>query len=397
MKRLFLLMGLLLLAAAGWWWQRGAQPTTAVTASLLPLLTEENVAGYVRALEPGAIQFPRDLGSHNDYQLEWWYYTGNLQGADGREFGYQLTFFRRALAPEAADQALGIGADSAETPASNWRTNQVYLAHFTVSDVANGAFYQQERFSRGGVGLAGAQAEPYRIWLEDWSAEATAPGTVRLRAQIAEATLDLTLKQTLPPVLHGDDGLSQKGPEPGNASYYYSLVQQTTEGTLRLQDETFAVTGVSWKDHEYGTSALSGDAVGWDWFSAQFADGSALMLGQIRLADGGISPYSAGTFVTAMGEVRPLTAPDIELTVTDGWRSPTSGATYPAGWMIHIPSLALQLTAVPLMPNQELTVSTIYWEGAAAYEGTQAGQPITGRGYIELTGYAGSSSPVRNP
>lgn len=383
MKRLLLLIGLLLLVAAGWWQQR-AQPATAVTASLLPLLAGEHGAGYARALEPGAIQFPRDLGPHNNYQLEWWYYTGNLQNTDGREFGYQLTFFRRALAPET--EGAPTVPSRRQTPASNWRTNQVYLAHFTISDVAGEAFYQQERFSRGSLGLAGAQAEPYRIWLEDWSAEATAPGTVRLHAQTAEATLDLTLRQTLPPVLHGDNGLSQKGPEPGNASYYYSLVQQATEGTLRLEDETFAVTGISWKDHEYSTSALSGNAVGWDWFSAQFADGSALMLGQIRLADGGISPYSAGTFVTAAGEVRPLTAPDIELTVTNGWRSPTSGAIYPAGWVIHIPSLALELTAVPLMPNQELSVSTTYWEGAAAYEGTRSGQPITGRGYIELTG-----------
>lgn len=380
MRRFILLCFILVLLVLAYGWrQRGALQQTAVSTSFLSLLSEENSAGFTRALEPGAIEFPRDLGAHDAYRTEWWYYTGNLQTADGREFGYQLTFFRRALtlAPE----------DAASEPASAWRTNQVYLAHFTVSDVANGNFYQQERLSRGGAGLAGAQATPYRVWLEDWAAAEIEPGVVRLTAVAADAALDVELRQTLPPILHGEAGLSQKGPEPGNASYYYSLVQQPSVGTIRIGDERFAVQGVSWKDHEYGTSALTRDAVGWDWFSVQLNNGSALMVGQIRQADGAVSPYSAGTFVAGNGQITPLTAADIEVEVTNTWRSPTSGAVYPAGWLIRIPTLALELTAAPLMPNQELNVSTIYWEGAVMYSGILAGESVAGRGYVELTGY----------
>ena len=176
----------------------------------------------------------------------------------------------------------------------------------------------------------------------------------------------------------------------GNASYYYSFVQQPTSGSVTIGNETLSVSGISWKDHEYSTSALSGDAVGWDWFSVQLDDGSALMLGQLRNADGSLSPFSAGTFRSADGSTRPLTSSEFEITVTNTWTSETSGAEYPAGWEIDVPVIGLELTAVPLMHNQELNLSTTYWEGAVAYEGILAGSDVSGRGYIELTGYAGS-------
>jgi predicted secreted hydrolase len=400
-RRLTLGLGLLLFVVIGlWWWQQRAASVTAVPPSLLPLLSETTSEAFARATEPGAIEFPRDLGPHNEYQTEWWYYTGNLRGEDGRqeggrqedgrEFGYQLTFFRRALGPELGDNSSESPISNLQSPQSNWRTNQIYLAHFTISDVANGDFYQQERFSRGAAGLAGAQAEPYRVWLEDWTAEEIAPGVVRLTAVTNEVALTLDLTQSLPPILHGDAGLSQKGPEPGNASYYYSFVQQPTEGTLRIGKESFTVSGFSWKDHEYSTSALTRDTVGWDWFSVQLEDGTAVMLVQIRELEGTASPYSSGTFVAADGTTAPLTANEFAIEVTDSWQSPTTGGEYPAGWLIHIPSLELELTAVPLLPNQELIGSTIYWEGAVAYEGTLAGEPVTGRGYVELTGYVNS-------
>lgn len=382
MKR-WLLLGVIVSAVAVglWWWQASSRPATAVSASITSLLAGENTAGFARATEPGGLQFPRDLGAHEAYQTEWWYYTGNLRAADGREFGYQFTIFRRALTPEPP-------ADDSE-----WRSHQVYFAHFTISDIARGRFYQQEKFSRGGAGLAGARAAPYRVWIEDWAVAETAPGVVQISAQTGEVALDVALTQTLPPMLQGEAGLSQKGPEPGNASYYYSLVQQPTNGTLRLGEETVAVSGISWKDHEYSTSALAPDAVGWDWFSVQLENGTALMLVQIRQAGGGVSPFSAGAFVAAGGTTTPLAAGDFSLEVTDTWRSPVSGAEYPAGWEIRVPALDLTLTAVPLMPNQELTVSTVYWEGAVAYEGRLAGEPVSGRGYVELTGYATTNGP----
>ncbi|MBX3058175.1 MAG: hypothetical protein KF770_17060 [Anaerolineae bacterium] len=389
MKRHLVSLVVILVIAAGLWWQRQreAGAATAVSASVTSYLSGEADAGFARATEPGIIQFPQDLGAHDAYQTEWWYYTGNLQAADGRpgdgrEFGYQFTIFRRAVAAHNQPPISHL-----PSPPSNWRTNQVYFAHFTVSDITGGQFYQQEKFSRGSAGLAGAQAEPYRVWIEDWSATEIEPGVVQLAAHGDAVAIELQLRQAVPPILHGLAGLSQKGPEPGNASYYYSLVQQPTTGTVQIGDETFIVSGVSWKDHEYGTSALTRDAVGWDWFAAQWDNGAALMVGQIREADGRASPYSIGTWVAVDGQTTILSAADIELTVTDSWRSPATGITYPAGWQLAIPKVGLAVTAVPLMPNQELTLNTTYWEGAVSYTGTLAGEAISGRGYVELTGY----------
>ena len=217
------------------------------------MLSDEDTSGFTRATIPGDIEFPRDLGPHEEYQTEWWYYTGNLETAAGEQFGFQLTFFRRALPTDRDRQG-----SSADGPESDWRTNQVYFAHFTVSDLGQNAFYPAERFSRGAAGLAGAQASPYRVWLENWYVEEQAPGSVRLRANTEDVALDLTLTETLPPVLHGDAGLSPKGPEPGNASYYYSIVQQQAAGTVEIEDRRYDVSGLAWKDHEYGTSALAG-------------------------------------------------------------------------------------------------------------------------------------------
>lgn len=386
MKRnlfLFLAVGLLVAVAAVVWW-RAPEATAGegAQASLLPLLSETGPSGFARATEPGAVRFPRDLGPHEAYQTEWWYYTGNLEADDGRRFGYQLTFFRRALAPPAADAA---GSESES--ASEWRTNQVYLAHFTVSDVANNDFYERERFARGAAGLAGAQADPYRVWLEDWFVEEVSAGEVRLVAQTEEVALDLRLQRTLPPILHGEEGLSQKGSERGNASYYYSIVQQETTGVVTVGGRDYSVSGLSWKDHEYSTSALEAGAVGWDWFSLQLDNGGALMFFQIRREDGFLQPQSSGTFVFPGGATETVDLANWELEVTDRWTSPASGATYPAGWIIRIPALDLVMEGEPLMADQELNVSTVYWEGAVQFSGTLQGEPVQAGGYIEMTGY----------
>jgi predicted secreted hydrolase len=169
--------------------------------------------GFARAAPGHSLAFPADYGPHNDFQTEWWYYTGNLDSADGRRFGYQLTFFRRAMTP----------ADMRQPRASAWAADQVYMAHFAVANVGDRRFLAFERFARGAAGLAGAQASPYRVWLEDWSVEETAPGVRRLRAAQGDLVLDLVLTARKEPTLQGDRGYSQKGPEPGNASYYYSL------------------------------------------------------------------------------------------------------------------------------------------------------------------------------
>jgi predicted secreted hydrolase len=385
MRRSVIIPILLLIALVGagyLWWRSTDAAAGQPQASLIPLLAGETSAGFARATEPNAISFPRDLGPHDDYQTEWWYYTGNLAAEDGRQFGFELTFFRRALTPPGQ-------APPAVESISDWRTNQVYLAHFTISDIAGQAFYQKERFSRGAAGLAGAQAQPYRVWLEDWSAEEQPDGRVRLVARNDKVALDLLLTETLPPILHGDGGLSAKGPEPGNASYYYSIIQQRAEGSVGVQGVDYAVTGRAWKDHEYSTNALSPGAVGWDWLSIQLDDGGGLMLYQIRRHDGQVDPASSGTVIFADGSTQHLAVGDWQLEVLDHWTSPRSEAEYPAGWRITIPDLDLELTGRPLLADQELNVSTTYWEGATAFEGQRGGAPISGQGYVELTGYAG--------
>lgn len=392
MRRVLLVVLVVLVAAAGvYWWQMNERPAEAGTqASLLPLLSEEDTEGYARATEPGAVQFPRDLGPHPDYQTEWWYYTGNLQTADGRRFGYQLTFFRRAVAADRGLQTAD-GESPSPTPESQpsaWRPSQIYLAHFTISDIEAEQFYPAERFSRGALGLAGAQADPYGVWLEDWSAEEAGPGQVQLQAETDEVALDLLLEETLPPILHGDAGLSPKGPEEGNASYYYSIVQQETTGTVTVQGETFEVSGLSWKDHEYSTSALSPGSIGWDWFSLQLDNGAALMFFQIRREDGTLQAESSGTFVYPDGRTQHVTLEMWNLDVTETWTSPQNGAEYPAGWRVRIPELDIELEGQPLMVNQELNVSTVYWEGAVQFQGTWQGEPVGATGYIEMTGYA---------
>jgi len=387
MRRFIAVFLILIVAAFAFWFLRSEDTAVPANAALESLLVDDGTTSdaFARATVPGAVNFPRDLGPHEDYQTEWWYYTGNLQTEDGRDFGYQFTIFRRAIQPMSE-------VPQVDNP-STWRSNQIYLAHFTVSDMGGDEFHVAERFSRGGAELAGAQAQPYYVWLEDWSVSEVEPGTVRIQADTEEVSLDLTLVETMPPVLHGDGGLSQKGPQPGNASYYYSIVQQATSGELVIGEETFQVDGLSWKDHEYSTSALSPGSVGWDWFSLQLDDGSALMLFQIRRDDGSIEPYSSASFISNDGALQTLGHEEWQLDVLDTWTSPHSGGEYPAHWRLRIPSIDLDLEGRPMMADQELNVSTIYWEGASEFSGTLSGEPVTARGYVEMTGYAGTPAP----
>lgn len=352
-----------------------------VAASAIISGVTADTAGYARADAPRAWQFPADYGPHPDFQTEWWYYTGSLAAADGRRFGFQFTVFRRAIAPEQAASA------------SEWRTNQVYMAHFTVSDIAGGRFYHDERYSRGAAGLAGAAGAPYRVWLEDWQAAAL-DDDARLTAISARAdgfAVDLRLEQVAPPALQGQGGLSRKSAEPGSASYYYSLPRLLTSGTITVGDETFAVTGTSWQDHEFSTSALGADARGWDWFGLQFDDDRALMVGQIRLADGGREPAFGGLLVEADGSTRYLDAAAFTIAATGAWTSPHTGAVYPSGWTVTVDGAGadggpLRFAVTPLLRDQELHGGSIaYWEGAVQLSGG-----VSGYGYAELTGYAGT-------
>ena len=345
-------------------------------------MVSESTVGFQRAAGPVALNFPDDYGPHPDFQTEWWYYTGNLETPEGRHFGYQLTFFRRALRPP----------EQRVTRSSNWSVEQVYMAHFALTDTASNQHHAFERLARGSGGIAGAQGEPYQVWLQDWRIEEASQGMYSLAASTKDITLALTLNELKEPILHGVNGYSQKGPDLGNASHYYSQTRLDTEGILTMNGQTYPVAGLSWKDHEYSTSALSEGQVGWDWFSIQLSDFSELMVFQLRRDDGSIDPFSSGTLIEADGSLTHLGNFDFEIEVQDRWKSTQSGATYPARWLLRIPEAEIQLEITPHIQDQEMNVSYTYWEGAVYVNGQKDNQPVTGNGYVELSGYAGSLS-----
>jgi predicted secreted hydrolase len=360
--------------------------------SLEETLGGADTLGYARATEPRPFVFPDDHGAHPDFRSEWWYFTGNLDGDDGARYGFQFTIFRGALAPPAAG-----GAEFA-VDVNSWDTRQVYLGHFTVTDADGGVFREFERYTRGAAGLAGASTRPFRVWLDDWEVR-EAPGDpgdgdpvwpMRLSARDTAVALDLVLVPGKPPVLQGDRGLSQKGSEPGNASFYYSYTRLEAEGTVVIEGEPRPVRGSAWLDREWSTSALSDGQVGWDWFALQLADGRDVMVYQLRRADGSPDPLSKGVVVQADGSFATLPLEGFTVEVTGSWESPIDGSVYPSGWRVRIPDEDLDLRVTPVLDDQELDVSFRYWEGAVDVDGTSGGLDVAGRGYVELTGYAGA-------
>ncbi len=339
----------------------------------------EDAGGFRLALPGYRFAFPRDHYAHEDFRTEWWYYTGHLAAAGGEEFGYQVTFFRSGLA-------------GARGNPSRWAARNLYLAHFALSDLGSRRFRYFERVSRQALGQAGARTDAFRVWNGDW--EVSGDGAMqRLRAQDGDAGVDLTLTALKPPVVHGRDGVSQKGEGRGHASHYYSLTRLRTEGRLTVRGRTVRVTGSSWMDHEFASTQLAADQVGWDWFSLQLGDGTELMLYLIRLQGGAPDRHSAGTWVAADGAATPLGRADFTVEVLERWRSPRSKGEYPVRWRVKVPALGMDVVVTPAFPDQELdtakSTQVIYWEGAATVEGTRAGRPVTGRAYVEMTGYAG--------
>jgi len=333
--------------------------------------------GFARALTPKKFSFPVDHGAHNPFRSEWWYFTGNLKNPQDRQFGYELTFFRFAL--------------NAEIPESKsaWRSNQLYMAHLTLTDVEKGRFYTDERKSRAGNDLAGASTKKYQVWLYDWSAktEGKVDFPLRLQAKADDFAIDLLLTPQKPYVLQGDQGLSQKSCEPGNASYYYSYPRLETKGAITVAGEQFSVSGASWMDREWSTSALSEEQSGWDWFALQLTDNSELMFYQLRRKDGQPDSNSSGSFILSDNTKISLKEHDVTIKNLDSWKSPHSKITYPSRWHLLAPAQDLDIEVVPLLNDQELNVSYRYWEGAVSVKGTKNGKPISGQGYVELAGY----------
>jgi predicted secreted hydrolase len=373
MRTVLILVALLLIAGliVARYSQTGLDETE-IKANVENLVAEEYTGkDFRKAYEIISFEFPKDHGPHPDYRAEWWYYTGNLADADGNRYGYQFTIFRRGIVPGEPERD------------SEWATHQIYFAHFTVTDVAGETFEYHERYSRASPELAGAQAEPiYHVWLDNWEVKEIEPGKVRLKASDGQVGIDLVLEQAKPAALQGDRGLSAKSDESGNASYYYSLTNNPTQGTVTTPRGSFEVTGSSWMDREWSTSDLDEGAVGWDWFSLQLDDRREVTFYYIRREDGSPEPVSAGIIINPDGSTVPISLDDIEITVLDHWTSPHSDAAYPAEWNLTIPSQGIDLHITPLINDQELRVSFTYWEGAVRVEGTQ-----TGYGYVELTGY----------
>jgi predicted secreted hydrolase len=341
---------------------------------LVPALT----AQYRTALPGYRYEFPRDHFSHPDFQTEWWYYTGNVRSVDGHHFGFELTFFREA-----------VDRDPAKTAA--WDVHDLYLAQLALSDLDGGRFYHAERTNRAGPGLAGVSEPDGRIWNGNWEIRWQG-GEQKLQALDDRFTLRFTLRSEKAPVIHGENGVSQKAAGPGRASHYISLTRLATKGRIELAGKEFDVDGLAWMDHEFFTHQLESDQVGWDWLSLQLDDKTELMLFRIRRRDGSIDPYSAGTFVDARGASTHLRADEFALQPSnDAWTSPVTHAVYPIRWKISVPRLGIELEAQTPLPSQEMVGGTglapSYWEGAITLRGRRGESPLRGAGYLEMTGY----------
>ena len=356
-----------------------------------------DLKGFSIAAQPRAFEFPRDHGPHPDYRHEWWYLTGNLTSPAGERFGFELTIFRFALAPAqpvaspATSQtpAGPVASPSAQTSASPWRTRQVYMAHFAITDVAAHRFRFAQKYEREALGLAGAAAEPFHVWLDDWRIGGQPRWTVY--AQQKDYELGLEVESPAEPILNGEGGLSVKSGEAGAASYYYSIPRLTVRGQVTRGRTPVPVTGTAWLDREWGSGSLGSNETGWDWYALQLDDGSALMFYALRNRDGSREPHSAGTWVDPTGHAHPLSSGDVAIDVGDHWTS-SRGARYPSRWRVRVASLGLDVDVKPVLPDQELGTKPRYWEGAVDVSGVRAGSKANGRGYVELVGYASDVS-----
>ncbi len=365
---------------------RGTQPGRSraahrAAATVLAFVALSVSAADWKTAEPGwRYEFPRDHQVHREFKTEWWYFTGNLFDAAGRRFGYELTFFREGIRP-AAERDPG---------ASRFIVDDLKFAHFTITDVAGKQFRFEQKMSRGAFGEAGFNDGQRLAWIENWTLQLTGENEFELRAAASFGALRLHLRETKLPALHGENGVSIKTADGTAASHYYSLTRLDTSGELTFDGTEHQLRGSSWFDHEWATSQLGRGHVGWDWVCVQWEDGAELMLYRMRLANGEADPASSGTLIAMDGTTKHLRASDFQMTPLEFWESKASGGRYPVGWKVAIPGEKIEFTLGRALDDQELRIEPItYWEGAIDASGTRAGQAITGRGYLELTGYAG--------
>jgi predicted secreted hydrolase len=352
-------------------------------ALLLLLTVTSATAQDYQIAQPGyRFAFPRDYFNHEDYQTEWWYYTGNVKAADGHRFGFELTFFRQGV--------------SRATLSRPWFVQDLWMAHIALSDITGRRFYSEERLNRSGPGVAGVDAQSGLVWNGNWQADISEQSE-ELRGVADKFSFALQLRPVTMPVIQGQDGISRKAEGAGHASHYFSVPRLLTTGSIELNGKTYQVEGTSWIDHEFFTGSMAANESGWDWLSVQLADGAELMLYRLRHKDGSIDPSSSGSYVDANGKSQFLSAADFAMTpAADTWISQATKATYPVRWQVSIPRLNLQLDVTTPLRSQELVsrFGTSYWEGAIDVVGSSAQSRLQGVGYLEMTGYAETGRPV---
>lgn len=330
-------------------------------------------------------EFPRDHGPHRSFKTEWWYATGTLVDAEGRDYGFQLTFFRQGLRP-----------GSNPPGSSRFKVNELPFAHFAFTDIAGGTFRHYQRSTRATFGEAGFGVPPGRLaWLEDWSLEADPSGSLHLQASqcsekdpsLVERGVDLKLTSERPALVHGKQGVSPKSSKADHSSHYYSLTRLHAEGSVTVNGKVRAVKGMVWFDHEWATNSLDPDEAGWDWSGLHLSNGDDLMIFRIRDRQGK-TVFTAGTLRNASGRIIDL--PDLSIEPKGMWKSPHTKGNYPAALEVRIPSENITLNMTPRLEDQELLLPPFaYWEGAVRASGTKGVMAITGDGYLELTGYGG--------
>jgi predicted secreted hydrolase len=331
-------------------------------------------------------EFPRDHHAHREFKTEWWYFTGNLFDSAGRRFGYELTFFRQGIQPAA----------ERDPKASRFIVGDLKFAHFAITDVTEGKFQFDQKTSRGAFGEAGFDDGNRLAWIENWTLTTAAGDDFDLAATTNFGGLRLHLHGTKPPVIHGENGVSVKAAEGSSASHYYSLPRFETSGEITINGKSNTVRGETWFDHEWSSSALGKNEVGWDWLCLQWDDGSDLMLYRMRLANGGVEPSSSGTWIAPDGTATHLRASDFQMTPTAFWKNKADSAQYSIGWRVVVPAQHAAFMVRPALDDQELKLGAItYWEGAVDADGTREGKTVKARGYLELTGYAGTLGELR--
>jgi predicted secreted hydrolase len=359
----------------------------AAATALLVLLGLLSSAADWKIAEPGwRYEFPRDHHAHREFKTEWWYFTGNLFDQDGHRFGYELTFFRQGIQPAA----------ERDPNASRFIVDDLKFAHFAITDVASHQFRFEQKTSRGAFGEAGFDDGQRLAWIDNWSLSAKGDDIFELTASGTAGAIRLDLRPAKPPVVHGENGVSVKAADGASASHYYSIPRLETSGSLVVNGNTHVLRGESWFDHEWSSSQLGKGQVGWDWLCLQWEDGAELMLYRMRLENGQPDSSSSGTWIAPDGTATHLRASDFQMTPTAFWKSNGSDARYPTGWRVVLPAQGMDFTIKAVLENQELKLGPItYWEGAIDANGTRNGRAIGGRGYLELTGYAGTLGELR--